>query len=147
MTYLGQLNDDLIFIDDFYRETNMKKPLILLMLSSLALTVSTTTQAAEQTTQDTKTHQSHAKRASGVWIDVRTPEEYQQGHLSNTYNVIPQDIAMKIASIEPNKHAPINLYCRSGRRAEVARKTLMDLGYTNVTNHGGYQELYSKGLR
>ena len=45
------------------------------------------------------------------------------------------------------KDAPINLYCRSGRRAEAALTELKNAGYTNVTNHGGYEDLVKKGLK
>lgn len=87
------------------------------------------------------------KKEAGVWIDVRSAEEYAQGHLQGALNITHDTLASRIKAIEPNKNAPIHLYCRSGRRAEVARKTLLDMGYTNVTNHGGYQALYDKGYR
>ncbi len=56
-------------------------------------------------------------------------------------------IGAKISSISPDKQAPVNLYCRSGRRAEAALQTLKQLGYNNVTNHGGYEDLRKQGLR
>ncbi|MDK4579383.1 rhodanese-like domain-containing protein, partial [Kingella kingae] len=56
-------------------------------------------------------------------------------------------ITAQIAKVEPNKNAPVNLYCRSGRRAEVALQELRKMGYTNVTNYGGYQDLLAKGIR
>lgn len=86
-------------------------------------------------------------KAKGVWIDVRSPEEYHEGHLSNSVNIPVGDITSQIFAIEPNKDNPINLYCRSGRRAEVARTELLKLGYTNVTNHGGYKDLKKQGYR
>ena len=46
-----------------------------------------------------------------------------------------------------SEDAPINLYCRSGRRAEAALTELKNAGYTNVTNHGGYEDLVKKGLK
>ena len=45
------------------------------------------------------------------------------------------------------KNAPVNLYCKSGRRAGVAKQMLEKLGYTRVTNHGGYQDLVAKGMK
>lgn len=132
----------------------MKKTFMLLALASIALTACNNAKVSEPTPATTSTQASQVattnvqpQRAAGVWIDVRTASEYSEGHLSDTYNVEPDKLAAAITDIEPNKDAPINLYCRSGRRAEIARKILMDLGYTNVTNHGGYQELYDKGLR
>ncbi len=86
-------------------------------------------------------------RAQGVWIDVRTPEEFNEGHLQGAVNVPHDQIASQIARISPDKKAPVNLYCRSGRRAEAALEELKKLGYTNVTNHGGYQDLINKGIQ
>ena len=86
-------------------------------------------------------------RAKGVWIDVRTPEEFNAGHLQGAVNVPHDQIASQIARISPDKKAPVNLYCRSGRRAEAALQELKKMGYTNVTNHGGYQDLINKGIQ
>ena len=61
---------------------------------------------------------------------------------------IPHDqIVERIKSVSPDKNAPVNLYCRSGRRAEAALTELKKAGYTNVTNHGGYEDLVKKGLK
>lgn len=86
-------------------------------------------------------------KAKGVWIDVRTPEEFSQGHLRNAFNIPVNEITAKIKQVSPDKNAPVNLYCRSGRRAEAALKALKKEGYTNVTNHGGYEDLLKKGLK
>lgn len=90
--------------------------------------------------------QSQVQKAEGVWIDVRSAEEFAQGHLSGAFNITHKELAEKIAKISPNKDAPINLYCRSGSRAESALQALKKLGYRNVTNHGGYEELRKQGL-
>ena len=61
---------------------------------------------------------------------------------------IPHDkIVEGVKAIGSDKDAPINLYCRSGRRAEAALTELKNAGYTNVTNHGGYEDLVKKGLK
>lgn len=90
--------------------------------------------------------QSQVQKAEGVWIDVRSTEEFAQGHLSGAFNITHKELAEKITQISPNKDAPINLYCRSGSRAESALQALKKLGYRNVTNHGGYEELRKQGL-
>lgn len=87
----------------------------------------------------------HAKaqlpKAQGLWIDVRSAEEYQAGHLEGAHNIVHTQIGEKITAISSDKNAPIHLYCKSGRRAEIARQTLLGMGYTNVINHGGYENL------
>ena len=103
--------------------------------------------AAATTATAAQTAAQQPARAQGVWIDVRTPEEFNEGHLQGAVNVPHDQIASQIARISPDKNAPVNLYCRSGRRAEVALQELKKLGYTNVTNHGGYQDLINKGIQ
>ena len=86
-------------------------------------------------------------KAKGIWIDVRTPEEFKEGHLKAAVNIPVDQIGARIGSVSPDKSAPVNLYCRSGRRSEAALQELKKMGYTNVTNHGGYQDLLQKGLK
>lgn len=122
----------------------------LVALMSVACSSPTTTQSnlaapTNQTSQAQST--APAKKAEGIWIDVRTAEEFAGGHINGAYNITTEQLPEQIATLVPNKDAPINLYCRSGRRAENARKLLTDLGYTNVVNHGGYQDLLNQGIR
>ena len=86
-------------------------------------------------------------KAKGIWIDVRTPEEFKEGHLKDAVNIPVDQIGARIGSVSPDKSAPVNLYCRSGRRSEAALQERKKMGYTNVTNHGGYQDLLQKGLK
>lgn len=86
-------------------------------------------------------------KATGLWIDVRSADEHQAGHLANAVNIPHHHIAQQIATIAPNKDTPIHVYCRSGRRSELALQTLQSLGYTNVTNRGAYKDLVRQGLK
>lgn len=127
----------------------MKKLTLVIAISILGLTAcnSFANTSSKQNNAKSQTQSQINPKAKGVWIDVRSPEEYKAGHLLNSVNIPVGDIASKISAIEPNKNNPINLYCRSGRRAEVARTELLKLGYTNVTNHGGYEDLKQQGYR
>ena len=82
-----------------------------------------------------------AQEAQPIWIDVRTPKEFSGGHLEGAHNVPVEQIAGQISALVPNKDTPVMLYCRSGRRAEQARKLLLQQGYTHVENKGGYADL------
>jgi len=75
-----------------------------------------------------------------VIIDTRSPQEYADGHLEGAL-LMPHDaIGGLIEARFPDKDTPILLYCRSGGRAEMARKTLVSLNYTKVENLGGLQD-------
>lgn len=79
-----------------------------------------------------------------VLIDVRSPEEFQAGHLPHAHNIVHDKINQQISSLNIDKNAEIHVYCRSGSRAGVALKTLQDMGYTNVKNLGAYDDLKNK---
>jgi len=68
-------------------------------------------------------------------VDVRTPAEYQRGHIQGAVNV-PLDSIGEIVFAAPGKNMPIFVYCKSGLRSAQAKDALEDLGYTNVTNIG-----------
>ncbi len=72
-----------------------------------------------------------------VWIDVRSLDEYNEDHISNTEHIPHTEIVAQISDLDLDKSAPIKLFCRSGVRAGLALTALQDLGYTNVENVGG----------
>lgn len=78
------------------------------------------------------------------WIDVRTQEEFNSGHIEGSALIPYEVIADHIASITEDKNADIRVYCRSGRRSEVAKDVLKAMGYANVINEGGYEEIISR---
>jgi phage shock protein E len=80
-------------------------------------------------------------RAGAMLLDVRTPEEYSQGHLHGAVNIPYDQLAARVDEIDQDKDRDIVLYCRSGRRSDLAKRTLESLGYTNVLNAGGYEQM------
>ena len=78
--------------------------------------------------------------AEEVWIDVRTIEEFEAGHLAEVNHLIPFDkINNSLAIKGLDKDSEVLLYCRSGQRASVARKALIDMGFSNVVNMGSLE--------
>lgn len=78
------------------------------------------------------------------WIDVRTQEEFNGGHVKGSVLIPYEVIADHIAAVTPDKNADIRVYCRSGRRSEVAKDVLKAMGYVNVINEGGYEEIMTR---
>lgn len=76
-----------------------------------------------------------------VLIDVRTDEEFANWHAPMAIHLPYDRIDQTVAAAVPDKDTPIVLHCRSGRRSGIARETLLGLGYTDVTNLGGLEEL------
>ncbi len=123
----------------------MMKKLLTAVLSAAAIAVPFF--ASANTAPQTEQSAVQPEKAKGVWIDVRSAEEFNAGHLQDAVNIPHDQILARIQAVSPDKNAPINLYCRSGRRAEAALTELKNAGYTNVTNHGGYEDLVKKGLK
>lgn len=72
-----------------------------------------------------------------VILDVRTEEEFAQGHIKNAILIPDYEIEAKAKSVLKDKKQLILVYCRSGRRSKLAAQTLVDMGYTNVKEFGG----------
>jgi rhodanese-related sulfurtransferase len=82
-----------------------------------------------------------------VIVDVRTPEEYQQGHVPNAINVPLSEIIDNPALLLSAKGTPIVLYCRSGYRAGKAAEALQKDGYQNLSHlEGDMQAWLKEGL-
>lgn len=80
---------------------------------------------------------------STVVIDVRSADEFASGHIDQAILIPHDEIAGKINASVLSKNTPIVLYCRSGRRAEIAKATLEKMGYRRVVNAGGIGEFKS----
>lgn len=88
-----------------------------------------------------------SEQARAIWIDVRTPEEFAEGHIEGAVNLPFDQIGARIHEVTADKNAPIHLYCRSGRRSGLALETLKAQGYTNLVNRGGYRDLLVQNIR
>ena len=72
-----------------------------------------------------------------IILDVRTQEEYDQGHIPGATQISHEEIAEKAEEVLTDKDQLILVYCRSGRRSKIAAEALVELGYTNIKEFGG----------
>jgi len=72
-----------------------------------------------------------------IILDVRTQEEYDQGHIPGAVVISHEEIADKAEKVLTGKDQLILVYCRSGRRSKIAAEALVELGYTNIKEFGG----------
>jgi phage shock protein E len=72
--------------------------------------------------------------AGATLVDVRSVEEYEDGHIGGAVNIPVDDLAARVQEIPADR--PVVLYCRSGRRASRAAEMLRAAGYADVHNLG-----------
>jgi len=79
-----------------------------------------------------------------VVLDVRTPEEYAEGHLDGARNLNVADDFGRAVSALP-KTGRYVVYCRSGNRSAQAAAVMKGLGFTDVADAGGLDNLAQAG--
>lgn len=79
----------------------------------------------------------------GILIDVRTRQEFLEGHLEGAILIPYYEIRKKIVNIIPTKEQCIILYCQNGGRSIKAYEVLKKIGYTDIYNLKGGLELIS----
>ena len=67
-----------------------------------------------------------------ILLDVRSKQEYEEGHLSGSVPLCLYDICKQANQILPNKEQTIITYCSSGNRSKEAQERLESMGYENV---------------
>lgn len=127
-----------------------------IVLSLLLLAACSKSEAAKQEPAVTSGHVAGATSknpakakqmmaAHAVVIDVRTPEEYSGDHLAQAANIPIAELSSHLADVDKltggDKAAPVVVYCASGGRAKKAMQKLEAVGYTNVVNGGGLDDL------
>ena len=79
----------------------------------------------------------NAAAAADVYIDVRSPHEYEDYHIDGTINIVHTDIVAGVQKQNISKDDNIFVFCRSGKRAGAAKAALNEAGYSKVENLGG----------
>lgn len=75
-----------------------------------------------------------------ILLDVRTLEEYEEGHIFNSLLLPYTELEAEASHKLPDQDVRILLYCRSGRRSAIAAETLANLGYQTIYDFGGILE-------
>ena len=124
------------------------KTLTSVLVALLALTSCSSGSDLAITNVDAQSFLSKIEDKTVTVVDVRTAQEYQEGHLANALNINVEspDFASAIANLDKTKEYA--LYCRSGRRSTVAANEMAKAGFTLITNYnkGGFTDLANLGV-
>ena len=74
------------------------------------------------------------EKEGAILIDVRSPQEYKEGHLNGAISLPEYEIKENVETILKNKKEIIIVYCSSGSRSKKAQKELIEMGYETVYN-------------
>lgn len=72
-----------------------------------------------------------------VVLDVRTPEEFSEGHIANAKNINVKDENFEAEIQKLDKTKPYFVYCRSGARSAKAAAILREKGFSSVKEMSG----------
>ena len=120
----------------------MKKSWILVLLAALLLagcgkqTVKTQEAALMNITAEAAKKLMDSE-SGYVILDVRTEQEYAQGHIPGAILIPDYEISEKAEAVLTDKDQLILVYCRSGRRSKNAAAQLEEMGYTRIREFGG----------
>ena len=120
----------------------MKKFLVLLLLPLVLLSACGQTSENDREAVYVNITAEEAKEIMDsqegcVILDVRTQEEYDQGHIPGAVPIPNTEIEDRAEEELPDKAQLILVYCRSGNRSKKAAEILVELGYTNIKEFGG----------
>jgi sulfur-carrier protein adenylyltransferase/sulfurtransferase len=94
--------------------------------------------ATKQQIREVDTAEADAALSRGaVVLDVREPDEYEQGAIPGAVHIARGNLESNIENRLPDKDAEIVVHCASGVRSAFAARTLSDLGYANVASMAG----------
>jgi sulfur-carrier protein adenylyltransferase/sulfurtransferase len=103
--------------------------------------------AAKAEIREIDPHEVAARLDHYTLLDVREPDEYEQGALPQAVHVPRGQLEFSVEGRISDKQAPIAVYCAGGVRSAFAAKTLQDLGYSDVVSIiGGFNKWKDEGL-
>jgi len=71
-------------------------------------------------------------------LDVRTAEEYAEGHVPGAMNISHDELENRLSELGIELDDELIVYCKSGRRAGIAQGILGEAGYTNLRDLEGH---------
>ena len=97
--------------------------------------------------EEISTADAAARADRPLFLDVREPDEWEEGHVPGAVHVPRGNLESRVESLAPDRSRPIVVYCAGGSRSAFAAKTLGELGYEDVQSMaGGYTDWKRNGF-
>ena len=118
----------------------MIRTIILFFLIMMTLASCGTNPSANQETASGTQNTETVAEQNFVYVDVRTDEEWSEGHVDGAIHVTLADVEAGKTKMLP-KDKELRVYCRSGRRSAQAIEALKKQGFTNLINAWGMKDV------
>jgi rhodanese-related sulfurtransferase len=123
----------------------MKKLILVILTSVLILTGCTS--ADDSVDLKVSDFSAKSQEVGVVSLDVRTADEFAEGHLINAININVESGNFEAEIEKLDKNTTYAVYCRSGRRSAIAVDLMKKAGFTNLYNlDGGVIDWSASGL-
>mgnify|MGYP001053220634 CR=1 FL=1 len=122
----------------------MKRLFFLILIGAMTIVISACgTSTAQNISPQDYVSQYTDTGADHILIDVRTPQEFNSGHIAGAINIPVDQVANRLSEIPAD--IPVVLYCRSGNRSAQAANILNQSNYNEVYDLGGIIQWQSAG--
>jgi sulfur-carrier protein adenylyltransferase/sulfurtransferase len=101
---------------------------------------------AKAAIREIDTDEAKARLGQAIFLDVREPEEYEQGAIAGAVPLARGNLEFQVEGKVPDKNAPVVVYCAGGVRSAFAARTMGELGYRDVVSMlGGFNRWKDEG--
>jgi len=120
-----------------------------MLLAALAALVLLPAWAGEVTPvgQDALLQEMASGRNDLLVLDVRSAKEFAEGHLPGAVNISHDELESRLAELDARRDSEVVVYCRSGRRAEIALDLLSKAGFGRLSHLEGDYLAWSAAQR
>ena len=120
------------YIDFFQQNMILSLVWVGLLVAFIMNLVKSATAAYKEINVNQLTHLMN--RENGVVVDIRSKDEFKQGHITDALHILPSDIkAGNFGSLENRKSDPIIVVCKTGQTAQESANLLAKAGFENVS--------------
>lgn len=105
---------------------------LLLIVTVLGISCNTKSQSQSDAIKVITPTEFKEKSVNQILVDVRTPEEFEEGHIDGAININVNDEAFKEQISKLDKSKPVFVYCRSGKRSAAAAAEMSKAGFKQV---------------
>ncbi|HDM8223946.1 TPA: rhodanese-like domain-containing protein [Vibrio campbellii] len=120
------------YIDFFQQNMILSLVWVGLLVAFIMNLVKSATAAYKEINVNQLTHLMN--RENGVVVDIRSKDEFKQGHITDALHILPSDIkASNFGSLENRKSDPIIVVCKTGQTAQESANLLAKAGFENVS--------------